>query len=86
MEEVPMTDWYERRDELDPGMVFNSCYGIVKLDHRKPGDGTDWVVQTWYPGRSDIPGYERGFWCHDEDSIHPGDLTERLPDNYGTQV
>lgn len=73
-------DWYERRDELDPGMVFNSCYGVVKLDHRKPGDGTNWVVQTWYPA---VPGYrERGGWCHDEDSIHPGDLIERLPDDY----
>ena len=75
-------DWYEYRDELESGMVFTSCYGIVKLDHRKPGDGTDWVVQTWYRGHLGVPGYERGHWSCDEDSIHPGDLEQRLPDDY----
>jgi len=65
-------DWYERRGELEPDMVFDSTYGIVKLDHRKPGDGTDWVVQTWYAGH----------WFYDEDSIHPADLIDRLPDDF----
>jgi hypothetical protein len=77
-------DWYERRNELQEGMVFSSHYGIVKLDHRKPGDGTDWVVADWCAGRPDMPGtiYERGSWAYYEDSIHPGDLIERLPDDY----
>jgi len=76
------TDWYELRNELEEGQVFRSCYGVVKLDHRKPCDGTDWVVQTWYAGRPDVPGYEHGHWSCDEDSIHPGDLIERLPDDF----
>jgi len=71
-------DWYERRDELDPGMVFKSCYGIVKLDHRKPGDGTDWIVADWSPSSIN----PRGSWAHYESSIHPGDLIERLPDDF----
>lgn len=82
MTETAEIDWYERRNELEPEQVFRSCYGIVKLDHRMPGDGTDWVVQTWYAGRPGVPGYERGHWSYDEASIHPGDLTERLPDDF----
>lgn len=75
-------DWYEHRDELEPGMVFTSCFGIVKLDHRVPGDGTDWVVETWYRGHPGVPGYEHGHWSSDESSIHPSDLEVRLPDDY----
>jgi hypothetical protein len=78
-----MTDeWYERRNELEPGMVFKSCYGIVKLDRGVPGDGTKWYVATWYAGRPDIKGYEKGSFCYDDGTIEPGDLTERLPDDY----
>lgn len=73
-------DWYERSHELDPGMVFESCYGIVRLDHRVPGDGTDWSCDVWYEGRPDVPGYETGYWSADECRIHPGDLIERLQD------
>ena len=81
-----MIDWYERRDELEPDMVFHTPYGIVKLDHRKPGDGTDWVVQSWYPGRPDVKGYEQGRWCCDESTIHPGDLEKRLPDDFAGET
>lgn len=64
-------DWYERRDELEPGMVFRSHYGIVKLDHRKPGDGTKWVVAEWSNG-----------WAYYESTIEPSDLIDRLPNDY----
>jgi hypothetical protein len=63
-------DWYDRRDELEPGMVFTSCYGLVRLDHRVPGDGTDWIALTSYDeGKS---------WVADESRIHPGDLIEKI--------
>lgn len=75
-------DWYERRNELEPGMVFRSCWGIVKLDDRVPGDATQWRVQSWYAGHPSIPGYEKGGWFCDDATIEPGDLTERLPDDY----
>ena len=71
-------DWYEHRHELEPGMVFTSCFGIVRLDHRKPGDGTQWVVDSWYPGRPDVKGYEQGHWSCDESTIEPGDLIEQF--------
>ena len=65
-------DWYERRNELNPEQVFR-CYdgSIVKLDRRVPGDGTKWYVATWYDG-----------WSYYDSTIEPGDLTERLPDNW----
>lgn len=65
--------WYEHRDELRPGMVFKSFFGIVKLDHRRPGDGTQWIVAD-YDGK--------GGWYFMDASVEPGDLTERLPDDY----
>ncbi len=37
-------DWYERRNELEQGMVFSSCWGIVKLERMVPGDGTQWFA------------------------------------------
>lgn len=74
-------DWYERRSELRPDMVFRDYAGdLVKLDHRKPGDGTQWVVQTWYPPRPGVKGYETGRWICDECVIEPGDLVEQTPD------
>ena len=63
-------DWYERRDELKPGMVFRSCWGVVKLDRRVPGDGTQWYVAN----RSG------GSWSYEDGTIEPGDLDERLAD------
>lgn len=76
-------DWYERRDELDPGQVFRTYDDtIVRLDRRVPGDGTDWYADVWYPGLPGRPGYEEGRWISDDHRLHPGDLTERLPDNY----
>lgn len=65
-----MQDWYERRNELDPGMAFKLNCGdtIVRLDHRIPGDGTDWSCDLWL----------NGHWSGEEFRIHPGDLGERL--------
>lgn len=59
-----MIDWYERCDELQPGMIFESCYGRVKLLYRTPGDGSQWTVANW-SGNS---------WAHYDSSIEPGDL------------
>lgn len=76
-------DWYEHRDELDPEQVFRMQDGsIVKLDRRVPGDGTDWYVADWIAGRPDVPGYERGHFSFEDSRIHPGELTERLPDDF----
>lgn len=79
------TDWYERRSELGPDQIFRTYDGsIVKLDHGKPGDGTRWVVAIWHKG---FPGTDRyaacrPHWSYEEDTIEPGDLTERLPDSW----
>lgn len=75
-------DWYERRSELEPGMVFSSDYGIVKLDQRVEGDATQWVVLSWYAGRPEVKGYEQGHWSADDATIEPGDLIYRMPDDY----
>jgi hypothetical protein len=65
-------DWYERRDELEADQVFITQAGeIVKLDRRVPGDGTRWYVADWSNG-----------WAYYDSTIEPGDLSERLPDNY----
>lgn len=63
---TPGQDWYERRHELEPGMVFKSCFGIVQLDQRTEGDGTQWDVLTWnaYAGCFSAEG------C----TVEPGDL------------
>jgi hypothetical protein len=69
-----MDDWYERRHELEPGQVFRTCWdSVVKLDHRVPGDGTQWRV---------LDLYSSGAWINDEGTIEPGDLEERLDDDY----
>lgn len=66
------TDWYERRDELEPEQVFRMYDGaVVKLDHRVPGDGSAWFVADWWNG-----------WSHMDSRIEPGDLSERLADDY----
>jgi hypothetical protein len=85
MSTAEQTDWYDHRDELRPGMVFESCWGIVRLDHRVPGDGSQWSCDVWIEGRPDLPGtiYEKGRFSGDEMKIEPGDLTNRLPDNHG---
>jgi hypothetical protein len=64
-----MTDWYERRDLLEPEWVFCLRDGSrVKLDRRVPGDGTKWYVADWC----------RDYWSHEDSTIEPGDLAERL--------
>jgi hypothetical protein len=68
-----MFDWYERRDELKPGMVFKTQLGdIVKLDRRVPGDATQWYVEDW----------SNGWGCYDS-TIEPGELDTPLPSTYG---
>lgn len=64
-------DWYERRDELDAGDVFTlQGGGIVKLDYRVPGDGTQWYVADW----------SGGSWAYWDSKIEPGDLADRCAD------
>lgn len=67
-----MTDWYERRDELNPGDVVTTHDGDrLRLDHRVPGDGTDWRCDYWM----DRPGEDGGgHWSAEEMRIHPGDI------------
>lgn len=68
-----MEDWYERRNELEPGQVFRTCWDrVVQLDYRVPGDATQWRVLSFSNGR----------WFADDDTIEPSDLEERLPDDY----
>lgn len=67
-----MADWYERRSELRRDQVFKRHDGsVVRLDRTVPGDGTQWYVLNWSNG-----------WFADDVTIEPGDLRERLPDNY----
>jgi len=64
-------DWYDRRHELRPDMVFRDHLGdLVKLDRTVPGDGTKWYVADW-SGRS---------WSYEDGTIEPGDLVERVDD------
>lgn len=56
-------DWYERRDELRAGMIFNTSTGAVMLVRRVPGDGTKWYVADWDGG-----------WAHYDGTIEPGEL------------
>lgn len=60
-------DWYERRGELEPGMVFSDYQGdLVKLERRVPGDGTRWEVANWN-------SYTNG-WTYDGNEVEPGEL------------
>ncbi len=63
-------DWYARRHELKPDMIFSDHEGdLVKLDRRTPGDGTRWNVLSEYDGS----------WIDDGVSLEPSDLREHLP-------
>lgn len=64
-------DWYERRHELEPGQVFSTADGVIKLDRRVPGDGTKWYVLDWSKG-----------WSHEDSTIEPGDLIDRLANDF----
>lgn len=65
---MPVKDWYEHRNELEPDMVFKTVHGdLVKLDRRVPGDGTRWRVADWC-----------GYWAYYEGTIEPGDLVEEV--------
>lgn len=76
MGQHPADDWYERMDELCPEQVFRSVYGVVKLLYRTPGDGTKWTVADWW-GRS---------WAHMDSTVEPGELVERLSDDYSGEA
>lgn len=66
---VKMKNWYERRHELKPEMVFRHVDDtIVKLDMRVPGDGTKWFVANWHNG-------SWGYWY---DEVEPSDLKEHI--------
>ena len=65
-------NWYDRRDELQPGMVFRAYDdGVVKLLRRTPDNGTWWYAADWY-----------GKWLEHGSIYGPRDLLERLPDNW----
>jgi hypothetical protein len=69
-------DWYERRAELRQEQVFRMYDGsVVKLDRHVPGDGTAWYVADWSNG-----------WAYYDSRIEPGDLRERLPDDFSGEV
>lgn len=68
------TDWYERRHELEPGQVFSTHDGVVMLTRTVPGDGTKWYVADWHDG-----------WSYYDNEIEPGELIDRLPDDYSGQ-
>jgi len=65
---MAQADWYGRRHELEPGMVCTLEDGLkVRLDHRVPGDGTNWSCDVWMGGA-------RGYWSCEEHEIHPSDI------------
>lgn len=73
MNKAVAIDWYDRRDELEQGQIFRTHDGsAVKLDHRVPGDGSAWYVADWWGGS----------WAHMDSRIEPGDLLERIADDY----
>jgi hypothetical protein len=60
-------DWYSRRNELEPDMIFLDYEGyLVKLDRSVPGDASAWYVADW----------SMGHWIYDDNKIEPGDLCE----------
>lgn len=60
-------DWYERRNELEMGMIFNTAgWGIVMLDGYVPGDGTLMYVANW--------DSHNKTWCYQDSTVEPGDL------------
>src|SRR3546814_575410 len=70
-----MIDWYERRHDLRPEQVFRLHGGdVVKLDQGVPGDGTKWYAAEWDDRHKN--------WAYYDFEIEPGDLKERLPDDF----
>lgn len=74
--------WYVNQHKLEVDQVFRMYDGtLVKLDHRKPGDGSQWVVATWLEGYTQGTRVVAPGWCYDESTIEPGDLrSDPLPD------
>lgn len=76
-------DWYAKRHEMMPGMVFQTyddC--IVKLDRGVAGDATKWFVLSGYQSHNT----GKWAWSCDDSTIEPGDLTKRLPDDYAGEA
>lgn len=64
-----MTNWYERRDELESGQIFlDENDKRVMLDRPVPGDATQWYVATWW----------NESWAYVDAIIEPGDLKELI--------
>lgn len=71
-------DWYERRRELEPDMIFIDYQGeVVRLDRTVPGDATQWYVDFWDSRNQS--------WSSHDDVVEPGDLAKRLPDDWNGQ-
>lgn len=57
--------WYERRSELNPGMIFQTRgQGLVMLDGYVPGDGTRMYCADRCGGQ----------WVYQDSTVEPGDL------------
>ena len=73
------TDWYERRDELTEGQIFETYDGFrVRLDRRVPGDGSRWYVADWNEGYSTDSYTVKPGWSYQDGTIEPGDLVKLL--------
>lgn len=73
---APAVDWHARRDELKAGMVFR-CWddSVVQLLERYPGDDLLWSIAEW-----------QDKWVREGGALAPGDLRERLPDDWAGDV
>lgn len=71
-----MADYfYEHQHDLDPEQVFRTDYGnVVKLGRPVPGDGSKWYVADF--------NVHTGKWCYVGSTLEPGELAERLPDDW----
>ena len=63
------TDWYDNKHELEPGQVFTTKDGLVKLDRRVPGDATKWYMADWLGGWL-------GGWSYNDSTVEASDLIE----------
>ncbi len=66
MSQAQQIDWYDRRHELNEGMVFKTADGIVQLDRTVEGDATKWTVLDWNPVTK--------YFAAEGSEIEPGDL------------
>lgn len=65
-----------RRADLRVDQVFRTWDGqVVRLDRSVPGDATKWYVADWWNG-----------WAYQDSTVEPGDLVERLADDYSGEA